>query len=81
MQPLYVDLHKNDDFRPQPIHLGFRAGANYLLEYFQQLRDVGVNHVAINLRFNGAAIEETLERLADKILPYFHTAQKEQTTI
>ncbi len=81
MQPLYVDLHKNDDFRPQPIHLGFRAGANYLLEYFQQLKDVGVNHVAINLRFNGAAIEETLERLAEKILPYFHTTQKEQTTI
>ena len=29
MQPLYVVLEPNDDYKPQPIQLGFRIGANY----------------------------------------------------
>lgn len=72
MQPLYVDLMADDDFEPQPIHLGFRTGANALVEYLQLLQQVGVNHVAINLRFNQANIEDTLEELSYKVLPYFH---------
>lgn len=71
-QPLYVDLQKNDDFMPQPIHLGLRVGAHYLIEYLQHLRDLGVNHVLLNLRFNSRGIEETLEELSSKVLPHFH---------
>lgn len=78
MQPLYVDLHKNDDFKPQGIHLGFRIGANYLIDYFQQLQSIGVNHVAINLRFNTEDIEYTLEEFAKKIMPHFHSKKQEQ---
>ncbi|MGV6831621.1 MAG: LLM class oxidoreductase [bacterium] len=72
MQPLYVDLHEDDDFRPQPIHLGFKIGAHHLVTYFQHLQDIGVNHVAVNLRFNTDQIEHTLEQLATKVLPHFH---------
>ena len=54
-----------------PIHLGFRAGALYLREYLKALETIGVNHVALNLRFNRADIETTLNRLADAILPEF----------
>ena len=72
MQPLYVILEKNDDFKPQPIQLGFRIGVNYLIEYFQRIQKIGVNHVAINLRFNSRNMEATLEELAKKVLPYFH---------
>lgn len=71
MQPLYVILEKDDDFKPRPIQLGFRIGANYLMDYFQQIQKVGVNHVAINLRFNSRDMEATLEELAEKVLPYF----------
>ncbi|MEM6687686.1 MAG: LLM class flavin-dependent oxidoreductase, partial [Bacteroidota bacterium] len=81
MQPLYIDLHENDDFKPQPIHLGFRIGVKYLLAYLEHLRDIGVNHVAINLRFNSKPIETTMERLATKILPEFHSNQTEKQTI
>ncbi len=77
MQPLYVDLQENDAFRPQPIPLGFRIGSNYLIEYFHQLKDIGVNHVAINLRFNSMDINETLEHLASSVLPHFHIIQEE----
>ncbi|PKV48235.1 luciferase-type oxidoreductase [Aquimarina sp. MAR_2010_214] len=68
MQPLYIDLQKNDDFKPQPISLGFRTGANYLIEHLNQLQDIGVNHVALNLRFNSMNINDTLECLANKVL-------------
>ncbi|MEM9816986.1 MAG: LLM class oxidoreductase [Cyanobacteria bacterium P01_D01_bin.6] len=71
MQPLYVDLSEDSDTRPQPIHLGFRLGVNHLRAYLKSLEDIGVNHVALNLRFNQADIETTLKRLADKILPDF----------
>jgi len=73
MQPLYVDLHKDDEFLPQPIHLGFRIGAHHLIDYFHHLKKLGVNHVGINIRFNTGDIEQTLEDLANKVLPHFHT--------
>ncbi|MFK8008762.1 MAG: LLM class oxidoreductase [Saprospiraceae bacterium] len=79
MQSLYIDLQKDDDFSPQPIHLGFRIGTNYLNEYLHQLKEIGVNHVMLNLRFNSRNMEETLEELAKKVLPQFHLTEKEKT--
>jgi luciferase-type oxidoreductase len=76
MQPLYIDVHENDDFKPQPIHLGFRIGTQYLQEYLHHLQNIGVNHVALNLRFNSTSIEKTLERLATNVLPQFHLNNK-----
>ncbi|OIQ40531.1 MAG: LLM class oxidoreductase [Bacteroidetes bacterium MedPE-SWsnd-G1] len=73
MQPLYIDLQANDNFKPQPIHLGFKIGANYLNDYFNKLETIGVNHVALNLRFNSLSIEETLNKIASKVLPNFHS--------
>ena len=76
MQPLYVELQENDDFKPQAIPLGFRIGTNYLVEYLQHLREIGVNHVALNLRFNSMEIDKTLVHLADKVLPHFHLKEE-----
>lgn len=70
-QSLYIDLIDDESVSPQPIHLGFRSGASYLIDYLKSLEEIGVNHVAINLRFNQANIEQTLQRLADEILPKF----------
>lgn len=72
MQPLYIDLQDNDDFLPQPIHLGFRIGTKHLIEYIYQLKEIGVNHLALNLRFNTQDIEKTMEKLAKEVLPHFH---------
>lgn len=73
MQPMYLDLLENPDAKPQPIQLGFRLGIHYLTEYLENLRSIGVNHVAINLRFNNLHMDKTLEEIADKVLPQFHT--------
>ncbi|WP_298879814.1 LLM class oxidoreductase [uncultured Polaribacter sp.] len=73
MQPMYLDLLENPDAKPQPIQLGFRSGIHYLTEYLENLRSIGVNHVAINLRFNNLHMYKTLEEIADKVLPQLHT--------
>ncbi|WP_339698273.1 LLM class oxidoreductase [uncultured Marixanthomonas sp.] len=78
MQPLYVILEKDDNFKPEPIQLGFRIGANYLIDYLQKAEEIGVNHVALNLRFNSRDMQETLEQLAKKVLPHFHTNKEEK---
>lgn len=77
MQPMYIDLHENPNFKPEPIHLGFRLGVNYLIDYAEKLRGIGVNHLALNLRFNTMDSNETLEKIAKHVLPKFHsTTQK-----
>lgn len=68
-QSLYIDLTDNPDDEPSPIHLGFRSGTKALLAYLKSLEAIGVNHVAINLRFNQGDIETTLQRLANEIMP------------
>ena len=71
MQPLYVDLTEDPDTPPKPIHLGFRLGANPLRAYLKSLEQIGINHVALNLRFNQVDIETILKRLANDVLPDF----------
>ena len=72
-QSLYVDLLEAADAPPQAIHLGFRSGMNHLRAYLKSLEEIGINHVALNLRFNQADIETTLQRIADELLPDFTT--------
>jgi luciferase-type oxidoreductase len=74
VQSLYVDLTEDAGAPPQPIHLGFRLGASHLRAYLKSLEEIGINHVALNLRFNQANTEDTLKRLADDILPDFSVA-------
>jgi luciferase-type oxidoreductase len=71
MQSLYIDLVSDYNAEPRPIHLGFQSGINYLRMYLQGLRTAGINHVALNLRFNHADIEDTIKRLGDELVPEF----------
>ncbi len=70
-QSLYIDLIENSTLSPEPIHLGYRLNTTHLKEHLKSLERVGVNHVALNLRFNQSNIERTLRRLAEEILPEF----------
>ncbi len=72
MQPMYLDLQEDPNFKPQPIQLGFRLGINYLTDYLDKLRNIGVNHLALNLRFNTMVINTTLELISKEVLPEFH---------
>jgi len=71
MQSLYVDLVDDADAAPVPIHLGFRSGENFLRRYLREIETLGVNHVALNLRFNQLPIDATLHRIARTLLADF----------
>lgn len=71
MQPLYIDLQADPNAPAIPIHLGLRTGINALVAYLKELETIGVNHVALNLRFNQAEIDDKLQTLGEKILPSF----------
>ncbi|WP_306114050.1 LLM class oxidoreductase [Roseovarius sp. MMSF_3305] len=71
MQSLYVDIVDDPAAPPRPIHLGFRSGTDFLRGYLREIETLGVNHVALNLRFNQAPIDTTLKHLADIVLPDF----------
>ena len=76
MQPLYIDLSEDANAKPTPMHLGYRLGINALKEHLYALEKAGINHVALNLRFNQKPIEETLYLLADELLPFFSANNK-----
>ena len=71
MEPFYLDLAADPDAQPRPIHLGMHTGVNRLRDYLKSREQIGVNHVALNLRFNQADTEKTLRTLADDLLPDF----------
>lgn len=80
MHPLYIDLVADNDFAPQPIHLGYRIGVKHLIDYVLQLRDIGVNHIALNLRFNKMNMTETLYKLGEEVLPNVHRSRTKVET-
>lgn len=71
IEPLYIDIAAEPDAPAMPIHLGMRLGINTLRNYLKSRERIGVNHVALNLRFNSADTEQTLELLATALLPDF----------
>ena len=73
MQSLYVDLLPDADAAPSPIHLGFSSGTTFLRQYLTEVSRLGINHVALNLRFNRCDVEDTMKRISDELLPEFCT--------
>ena len=71
MQPLYVDLLADASAPASPLHLGLRSGVKALRAHLLALQEAGINHVALNLRFNQLDVERTLDRLAAELLPAF----------
>lgn len=68
-QSLYVDLAEDPDHPPMPIHLGFRGGRNAVAEHLLGLRQAGVHHVALNLKYGRRSAGDVLEEIAEYVLP------------
>ncbi len=77
-QSLYIDLTEDPNHAPVPIHLGFRIGRNPLIEFIQFLKNVGVNHVIINLKYGHRPVEEVIEELGEEVLLHFPALTGEQ---
>ncbi len=70
-QSLYIDLAKDPNEAPSPIFLGFKAGRNFVIEYFAALQQIGVNHVGLNLKYATRPAHEIVEELAEFVIPHF----------
>jgi len=70
-QSLYIDLVEDSYAQPRPIHLGFRCGRAWLVEFLGALRDVGVNHVVLNLKYGSRPAAEVLDELSEEVVPQF----------
>jgi luciferase-type oxidoreductase len=70
-QSLYLDLADDPGLGPRPIHLGFRCGINWLVDYFAALRDIGVNHVGLNFKFSGRPVADVLDELGEQVRRHF----------
>ncbi len=70
-QSLYLDLVRDPDAKPLPIHLGYRLGRRALVSLLRELRDLGVAHVALNLKYGSRHAAEVLDELGAEVLPHF----------
>ena len=69
IQPVYIDLMDNPDFEPIKMDLGFRLGRNYLVDMFQTLEKIGVNHTMLVFKYCTRPAGEVLEEIGKEILP------------
>ncbi|HEY2154161.1 MAG TPA: LLM class oxidoreductase [Isosphaeraceae bacterium] len=76
-QSLYVDLTRDPDRPPEPIHLGLRGGRNFVFRFLDGLRAAGVNHVGLNFKFSRRSAAENLEEFGREILPRLEATQPE----
>lgn len=74
-QSFYLDLASAADEEPTPIHLGFRSGRHFVFRFFDDLREAGVNHVVLNLKYGRRDASEVLEEIGQEILPQLEAAQ------
>ncbi|MDR9754945.1 LLM class oxidoreductase [Pseudomonas sp. SZMC_28357] len=79
-QSLYIDLSADPAEQPTPIQLGFRSGHRFLIHYLQSLREIGVNHVGLNLKYGRRPAHEVVQELGEFVVPHFATALDAEPT-
>ena len=70
-QSLYIDLITDPHTTAKPIHLGFKSGRHHLVEHFNALADLGVNHVILNLKYGSRPACEVIQEIGEFVLPEF----------
>jgi len=67
-QSLYIDLLDNPEAGPKKIHLGFSSGRLYLKDYLHSLREVGVEHIVLNVKYSQRPAAEVIEELGEFVV-------------
>lgn len=71
MQSFYIDLLEDNSKKPTGIHLGVKAGPDYINTHLKLLEQYGVNHVILNLKYGQRPVKDVLEELGELVLPNF----------
>lgn len=69
-QSLYIDLAEDPDTPLTAIHLGYRLGRRQLAELLENLRLIGVNHIALNLKFSRRPVADVLDEIGREVIPH-----------
>jgi luciferase-type oxidoreductase len=72
---IHLDLAENPD---EPFHrhrFGGRAGRKALAIELQAMQQAGVAHIGLHLRRNERPLDETMQEIAEEVLPQFHREQ------
>jgi len=70
-QTLALDLAEDPNEEPTFMQLGFRSGRNYLMSYLDDLKKIGVNHVAFNFKQAKRPVDEMIQELGEEVVPHF----------
>ncbi|HEX6421782.1 MAG TPA: LLM class oxidoreductase [Acidimicrobiales bacterium] len=75
-QSLYIDLVTDAGAPPSPIHLGYRLGRRALIDHLRALREDGVAHVILNLKYGSRPAAGVIEEIGDHVLPALADASR-----
>jgi luciferase-type oxidoreductase len=67
----FLYLHPKPDYPFKRIKGGFAIGSRALKSFFEQAREAGVNHVALNAKITPRPYSEILDELESEVLPAF----------
>ena len=71
---IHLDLDDDPSVPLQRFRFGARTGRDGLIAELKAMRDAGVQHIGLQLRQNRRPLAETLQEIADHVLPVFHGA-------
>lgn len=67
----FFDLDRDPDMPLRPVR-GLSIGRKALIELWQKQRDLGVNHIALNLKMARRPAAEIIDELGEHVLPLFN---------
>lgn len=69
---IHLDLAEHPNALMQRHRFGARVGRNGLIAELRAMREAGVQHIGLHFRRNQRPLEETLQEIAEFVLPQFH---------
>ncbi|MDO8049717.1 LLM class oxidoreductase [Janthinobacterium sp. SUN211] len=69
---IHLDLDEDPNLPLQRFRFGARTGREGLIAELTAMRDAGVRHIGLQLRQNRRPLAETMQEIADHVLPVFH---------
>jgi luciferase-type oxidoreductase len=71
---IHLDLDDDAHLPLQRFRFGGRTGRDGLIAELQSMRAAGVQHIGLQLRQNRRPLAETMQEIAEYVLPQFHGA-------
>jgi len=71
---IHLDLDQDPAMPLQRFRFGARTGRDGLIAELEAMRDAGVRHIGLQLRQNRRPLDDTMQELAEHVLPLFHAS-------